>query len=203
MKWLKRTGAGLGILVLMMGLFVGIQHFSGNFHEVIPGQFYRSGQLSAAALGDEVRRYGIKTVINLRGSSHSQWYTDEVAEATRLGVKHIDFKMSATRLLPLDRVKTLIALMRDAPKPLLIHCQGGSDRSGLASVIYMNRIAGQSEDRAELQLSPLFGHFGIPYISGTYEMDKTWENVEVAYGIEGSNIASLQDTLRNSQKIVH
>jgi protein tyrosine/serine phosphatase len=185
MKWVKRTGAGLGVLLFMMGLYVGIQYLTGNFHEVIAGQFYRSGQLSAATLGDEVRRYGIKTVINLRGSSSRQWYTDEVAESTRLGIKHIDFKMSATRLLPLDRVKTLIALMRDAPKPLLIHCQGGSDRSGLAAAIYMNLIAGQNEDLAELQLSPLFGHFGIPYVTGTYEMDKTWENLEVAYHIEG------------------
>ncbi len=185
MKWLKRAGAGMGIAVLMMGLYVGVLHLTGNFHEVIAGQFYRSGQLSAAALSEEVRRYGIKTVINLRGSSPRQWYTDEVAEAKQLGITHIDFKMSARKQLTLDKVKTLIALMRDAPKPLLIHCQGGADRSGLAAVIYMNQIAGQNEDLAELQLSPLFGHFGIPYVTGAYEMDRTWENLEVAYGIEG------------------
>jgi protein tyrosine/serine phosphatase len=185
MKWLKRMLAGIGMLMAAMGLYVGYLHLSGNFHEVIAGQFYRSGQLSAATLGQEVQKYGIRTVINLRGHSSRQWYRDEVAEASRLGISHIDFKMSAGRELTLDQAKTLLALMRNAPKPLLVHCDGGADRSGLASVIYTNQIAGENEDRAELQLSPLFGHFGIPYLTRSYKMDKTWENLELAFGIEG------------------
>ena len=191
-------------VVALIGCFYAYLVETTNFHPVIAGELYRSSQPSASTIALLQKKYGIKTIINLRGdNSGHRWYDAEIAQAKVLDINHIDFRMSSRHELTQAQAAQLVQLMRDAPKPLLIHCQGGSDRSGLASVIYMNRIAGQSEDRAELQLSPLFGHFGIPYLSGTYEMDKTWENVEVAYGIEGSNIASLQDTPRNSQKIVH
>jgi protein tyrosine/serine phosphatase len=107
-----------------------------------------------------------------------------VAATTRLGIRHIDFKMSASKQLPLEKVEMLIALMREAPKPLLVHCQGGADRTGLASLLYTSLIAGVNEDLAEWQLSPLFGHFGIPYLTGSYQMDETWKKFEIATRID-------------------
>jgi protein tyrosine/serine phosphatase len=188
MAWFKRLGVSLVIMVLAIGVFTGAQYLSGNVHEVVPGQFYRSGQLSGDGFATVIQRYGIKTVINLRGPSQRQWYRDEVATAERLGVRHVNFKMSALVRLDSTRARALITLLRDAPKPLLVHCEGGADRSGLVSVIYAQQIAGIQEDIAELQLSPLFGHFGIPGVTGSYAMDQSWEDFEDANEIEEAGL---------------
>ncbi|WP_219928901.1 tyrosine-protein phosphatase [Palleronia abyssalis] len=56
-------------------------------------------------------------------------------------------------------------VIRDAPKPLLIHCRGGADRTGLTCALYVAGIDGRGEDAAEAQLSISYGHIGIPWVS--------------------------------------
>jgi protein tyrosine/serine phosphatase len=164
------------------GAYLGVEHLSGNFHEVDPGQLYRSGQLTAEQLRDYTKRFGIRSIVNLRGrSDKAAWYRDEVAEAKALSLTHVDFKMSASKELSLARADELEKILRDVPKPVLIHCQAGSDRSGLASAIFMNRLRGIDLEKAEGQISLYYGHFGIPYISRAYPMDETWEKLEDVY----------------------
>lgn len=158
------------------GAYAGYLQVSGNFHTVIEGQLYRSAQPSAGDLASYVREHGIRTVINLRGSHPElDWYADEVAMSKGLGLTHIDFGMTSSKMLSADRAAELVAIMRAAPRPILIHCQAGADRSGLASALYMEKVAGQDEDRAERQLSFFYGHVGIPILSRAYAMDESWE----------------------------
>lgn len=160
-------------------LYIGVLQISGNFHEVIAGQLYRSSQLSRTQLENYVKTNGIKTIINLRGRNDaSEWYRDELATAEQLGVQHVDFGMSARKEMTPGRVAQLIQIMRDAPKPILIHCKSGADRTGLASAIYVSRVAGLDEQTAQNQLSIRFGHLGIPYLSSAYAMDRSWEVIE-------------------------
>jgi protein tyrosine/serine phosphatase len=185
LKWLKRLGKGLALVLVLFGLYVVYLKMSGNFHEVIAGELYRSAQPTSARLDSYVAQYKIRTVINLRGADlNTDWYREEMAASSRLGLNHIDFKMSASQELSIGEVRQLITIMRDAPKPLLIHCKDGADRTGLASVIYTQQIAGYNEELAELQLSPYYGHVGIPLLSPTFAMDVTWEKIEKAFGIE-------------------
>lgn len=158
---LKNRIFQLGITVgAALALYIGGLHLNDNFHEVIPDKLYRSGQLEPGELTEVAQKYGIKSVLNLRGdNTGSDWYDNEVAEANASGVKHLDFRMSAKRGLTLEQTTALIAVMRDAPKPLLIHCQGGSDRSGLASALYMSAIDQSQESDADSQLSLAYGHF--------------------------------------------
>ncbi|WP_426238614.1 dual specificity protein phosphatase family protein [Pararhizobium sp. DWP1-1-3] len=169
-----------------LGTYLFAIQATGNFAEVVPGALYRSNQPTALNVADYAQRYGIKTIVNLRGSGQgAAWYKDEVAAARSLGIKHIDFRMSATQALTIEETNTLVTLLRDAPKPILIHCKSGADRTGLASVLYLNRIAGADEDTAERQLSIRFGHFSIPFLSPTYAMDANWEKLENLYGLSG------------------
>ncbi|MBN7804992.1 tyrosine-protein phosphatase [Agrobacterium rosae] len=175
---------------LIFLIYFGVLQLSGNFREVIAGQLYRSSQLTGKQLADYVQANGIKTIINLRGENgKSAWYRNETATAEKLGVQHVDFGMSAYKELNLGRVAQLIQIMRDAPKPILLHCKSGADRTGLAAAIYVNRVAGMDEDTAERQLSIRFGHLGIPYLSSAYAMDRTWEDIESAKTI--GNMVSL------------
>ncbi|CUX11577.1 Protein tyrosine/serine phosphatase [Agrobacterium genomosp. 13 str. CFBP 6927] len=170
---------GMGIAVLATGGYLYAIQLLGNFHEVLAGQLYRSNQPSVEELVRYTKENGIRTVINLRGPNESKaWYQDEIRTARELGLNHIDFGMSASRELNMNEVNQLVAIMRDAPKPILIHCKAGADRTGLATALYLSRIALLGEKEAESQLSIRYGHVGIPYLSATYAMDRTWENVE-------------------------
>lgn len=177
--------AALVCMAAMLGLgaWIGYLYVSGNFHEVVPGKFYRSAQLSPEALGRYIDRYGIKTVINLRGENlSSDWYNREVEAVRAHNATFVNFRMSAKRALDSQQSEALIATMRDAETPILVHCQGGADRSGLASVMYLQQIAGVDEEAAEWQLSPLYGHINLPFMK-SYAMDDTWEAFEKYIGL--------------------
>lgn len=180
----RRVAAAVGILVLGSGFYLGGLQVSGNFHEVKAGEFYRSAQPSADALSRYINRHGIRTVINLRGASPGRaWYDDEIRVSAQKGVEHIDFPMSDRTILTPKRSMELLALMRDAPKPILIHCKAGADRTGLASVMYLQQLGGIDEETAEWQLSPLYGHVALPGI-GPYAMDTSWEDFEKVLGLD-------------------
>lgn len=178
-RWTIAIGLIVLVPVLAIAFFLSTLQLFGNFHEIIPGEYYRSAQPTPAKLDRYVRKYGIKTVLNLRGlNTKYQWYRDEVAEAGKLGVKFVDFKMSARRELTDAQVEQLIEILRDVPKPILVHCKSGSDRTGLISAIYLYKIAGRNESEAEKQISFRYGHIGIPYVSEAFAMDRNWERLE-------------------------
>ena len=187
-KWLRNGATAISITVLGLGGYLGFLQLSGNFHTVIAGELYRSAQPTTSQLERYARDYGIRTIVNLRGASrNATWYSDEISTARRLGIKHIDFSMAASKGLTAAQADQLVALLKDAPKPILIHCQAGADRTGLVSVIYSQRIAGIPTEKAERQLSLYFGHVGLPHVSNTYAMDRTWEMLERHYGLSGED----------------
>lgn len=166
--------------------YLGLQYLGGNFHTVVAGELYRSGQPTPGRLRHYVREAGIRTVINLRGrNAGTAWYDAEIAESARLGVTHVDFAMSASRQLSGLQADALVQLLRNAEKPILIHCEGGADRSGLAAALYLAAITKVSEAQAESQMSLRFGHFSLPFLR-SYAMDDTFENLEASLGYSKS-----------------
>lgn len=179
-------GFGALFVALAVAAYCLFLFQTGNFHTVFPGELYRSAQLSSNDLETLHRRYGFKTILNLRGAHKgSAWYDAEVSKAAALGIAHMDFPMSPVKTLPDDRAKNLIALLEKAPKPILIHCKSGADRTGLASAFYIAAVKKGSEDTAEAQLSIAYGHFSLPFL-GEYDMDQTFENLEPYLGFSGS-----------------
>lgn len=163
--------------------YVGFLMVTNNFHVVVPGELYRSAQPNAAEIADYKAKYGLKTIINLRGAnSHQRWYQDELAASARAGITHIDFGMSARQLQPREKIARLVAILNSAQKPILIHCQSGADRTGLASAIYLAAIEKKDENTAEAQLSIRYGHVAIPVLSQAYPMDQSFEDVEGMLG---------------------
>jgi protein tyrosine/serine phosphatase len=175
----------LGTTVL--AVYAGMLQLSGNFHTVIASQIYRSAQPSAADIGHYRAKFGIRTIVNLRGPKTGRsWYDEEVWAARRLGITHVDFRMSSSNELSQERAAELIQILRSADKPILIHCRSGADRTSLAAALYVAGIAHQGEDVAEEQISIRYGHFGIPLLSSTYAIDRSWESLEHWLGFNGS-----------------
>lgn len=183
-RWVIGIACLIVVPAAAIVFFLSTLQLFGNFDEVIAGEYYRAAQPTPDRLARYVRKYGIRTVVNLRGlNTKYQWYRDEVAEAKKLGINFIDFKMSARRELTDAQVDHLITLLRDAPKPILVHCKSGSDRTGLVSAIYVYTVAGRSEAVAERQISFRYGHIGIPYLSEAFAMDRNWERLEKRLGL--------------------
>ena len=173
-------------VTLGAGGYLGALQLTGNFHEVIPGVYYRSAQLSGSQFDSYLKRYGIKTVINLRGPHPGEdWYDAEVAAARSNDALHIDLALSARHDLTEDQSKQLLAILKDAAQPVLVHCQGGADRTGLASVMYLQQVAGVPEEKAERQLSVVYGHIGLPFLR-VYAMDRSWGRFEKEIGLQNS-----------------
>lgn len=110
---------------------------SKNFETVFPGQFYRSAQLTPAELQEVIEKYGIKTVISLRGGpEHTQWFQDQ---KNLLESKNVAFEIvwwTAEHFPPKEELVKYVDLLKTAQYPILVHCRVGSDRTGLATAIY-------------------------------------------------------------------
>src|SRR6516165_5506360 len=86
-------------LVLALGLHTGYVLLGSNFHTVLPGQVYRSAQLSAQALERLIRDKHVRTVVNLRGCCDPEWwYLEESRVTHRHNVSQEDLGFSAGRL---------------------------------------------------------------------------------------------------------
>ncbi len=144
----------IGTSGLSSGAYAAYLQLSGSFHSVIAGQLYRSAQPTADQLASYVRANGIKTDINLRGyHPGEEWYDREVATAKDLRIEHIDFGMSASKMISPQRAAEIVSLMASASMPVLLHCQSGADRSGLVAALCVKEVAGWDDDKAQGQLS--------------------------------------------------
>ena len=82
--------------------------------------------------------------------------------------------------------RALYELLAKVEKPVLIHCNWGADRTGLASALYLAAISKAGEEKAEGQLSLRYGHFSVPVLSQAFAMDETFESLEEWLGYFGS-----------------
>jgi len=133
-----------------------------NLHTVLPGRVYRSAQPSTTQLERIVGAYGVRTLINLRGDCDGDtWYHHEKLTAARLGVRFIDVGLWASLPPDRDEMRRFVKALDEVEYPVLIHCQQGGDRTGLASalVLLLQTEAGLNEARGQLSLR--FGHY--PY----------------------------------------
>ncbi len=175
---IKRLVLGLLGVIAFITAYILLMIQNGNLHEVIPGELYRSAQPFGTDIADYQAQHGIKTVINLRGEHvGDDWYDAEIAAAKSAKITHIDFPMAAKRELTTEDSMKLVEIMRRAPKPLLIHCKSGSDRTGLASALYLAEISKKDKATAARQLSLRYGHLSF-YVNGTFAMDRTFERVQ-------------------------
>lgn len=186
-----RRGLALRGAMLAAAAVLGVAGWFGglaygpNLHEVVPGDYYRSAQLSPDELTRVIRAEGIRTVVNLRGSQDkASWYAAEARAAQAAGATLQDFRMSSRQSLSEADADRLVALLRAAPKPVLVHCEGGADRTGLASALYLLAIRGEPADRAGGQLSVRYGHVGARALSGAWPMDESWQRLAPRYAAD-------------------
>ncbi len=129
-----------------------------NMAEVIPGKLYRCNHPTPGRLARAARRFGLRTLINLRGQR--QCGSDQMSRdaASRLGLDHIDMAFESRGAPHRERILRFHGIYTSMRTPALMHCKSGADRAGLASALAV-MFEGGDTIAAMRQLSWRFGHF--------------------------------------------
>jgi len=159
-----------------------------NFGEVVPGKIYRSAQIHTGDLEELVSKYGIKTIICLRGEEDSQVF--KLAKKLRVNV--VGIRLSAREPPATQEMALIMKILSgkaDYPAdynftakqvwlknpnegiegPYLIHCQMGADRTGYIIAVYRVCFEGVSTEAARLEMLR-YNHLPIRY-------PQLWENL--------------------------
>jgi protein tyrosine/serine phosphatase len=134
---------------------------------VIPGRLYRSNHPTPGRLAHAARRYGLRTVINLRGEKATGSTTLSVAAARRLGLDHVFMAFESRGAPHRDRILRFHDIYRTMRTPALMHCKSGADRVALAAGLAI-LFEGGSTAAALSQFSWRYLHFSR---SGTGILD--------------------------------
>lgn len=112
-----------------------------NLFRISP-DLYRSEQPTPAQIPD-LKKFGLKSVLSLRH------YHADPHEFERAGIATFEHRMDAGKVSTADLIAVL-KLIRSAPKPVLLHCWHGSDRTGFVvagyRMVFMNWTADQAID---------------------------------------------------------
>lgn len=187
------AGAVIGVLVLA---FLLIRVGGNNVHSNARHGFVRSAELSGPALENVIRTEGVRSVLRLVGTDERNIdrYEEEVAVCQRMGVRHFTTKMAATRLPYRSELRELFEAMNaiaadPALQPVLIHCNAGSDRTGLVSAIWLHDYRGVPLAQAREQLA--FTRFMHVDALGPASMGKFLDMYE-AFGQSNARISIQQ-----------
>ena len=114
-----------------------------NFHWIEPGKAARSSQAYAGFLVPFLRGRGIRALVNLRGPNpHWRWWRNEKRNTERIGVEHRDVMLSSKRLPTRKMLLALLDAFDTLPRPVLLKCSGGQDRTSFAAALYIVHTKG-------------------------------------------------------------
>lgn len=125
----------------------------------LAGGLYRVNQPSPNRLALYVRKYGIKTVINLRGANEQLgWYRLEEEACRSLGLILINVQVYSRGLVNAARLAELRHIIRSIELPAVVHCKSGADRAGFFSVLYRHYRLGEPIEHSLSELGLFYGH---------------------------------------------
>ena len=136
-----------------------INLFWNNLHKV-DENVYRSAQMLPWRLEKVIKKYNIKTIINLRGKKN-YLYEKEKEICEKLGVEYIEFPISSRTLPTISEFKKLKELLLNSKKPILFHCKAGADRSGFVAVFYRILKGEDAKSAIQKELKLRYGYIAL------------------------------------------
>jgi protein tyrosine/serine phosphatase len=126
-----------------------------NFHWVVPGEAARAMQAWAGRLVPFLNRRGIRALVNLRGRNDDlSWWQKETAATGAAGIAHLDAMLDSRKLPTREMLVRLIECFDTAPRPFLLKCSGGQDRTSFAAALYLiHRSGWPAMEQAQAQFA--------------------------------------------------
>lgn len=121
------------------------------------------------------RDLGVRSVLSLRGDRATAPTLVEREACNALGLELRFVRLWTTRLVEGDVLLDLVAKLRDMPKPMLVHCKSGADRTGLAVTLYRHVIRGEPIAEARTSLHWAFGHLPLGKAGVVHRMLDAYE----------------------------
>ncbi len=172
------------VIVIPIGGYFGVKEIQDenpllNLEVVVPGKLIRSGQPAAEDIDDIDREYGINTILCLN-RREKEWVR-EYAKAE--GIKVLGMEMSADDPPTDDQLRLFFDMLsgdtvdltsygdavvkwsKSEPlqlqfeQPILVHCIGGSDRTGVMVALYRITYQGWTKEQAKKEMMM---HMHIP-----------------------------------------
>ncbi len=104
-----------------------------NFH-IVDGGVWRSSQPNSESI-TRMKRHGLKTILNLRGDKKTDNWEGKLADS--LGLNYFSRPIDSREKQDLNYLKEILSIVEDTTnQPVLIHCLGGKDRTGLITGMY-------------------------------------------------------------------
>ena len=147
----------IAVVVLLVALGAIFYHkrveehlFPKNFGVVVPGEVYRSGELSERMLRRVIEEQGIRTVVDFgawgEGASED---LREQAVADELNVQRYVMRLQGDAHGDPNHYVAALKIMTNPEKqPVLVHCAAGAQRTGAAIVLYRRVVDGWPYERA-------------------------------------------------------
>jgi protein tyrosine/serine phosphatase len=129
-----------------------------NFSIVQEGKLYRSGQPTKLQLERWIRKYHFRTIIVLKPTLRRH----EVEIAERHGVTLHHIPLGTNQGPSEEQWQRILALLTNEQNfPLLFHCHGGADKTGIITAMYRVEIQHWPLSKAMLEMDL---HYHIPFI---------------------------------------
>ncbi len=111
---------------------------------------YRGAQPTREGF-EELRKMGVKTVINLRSNhSDAKWLPE--------GMREIRIPMTVWKADTRQILQFLDTATDPRNQPVFVHCQEGVDRTGLMCVVYRSVTGGWGKDQAVEEMKQIGAH---------------------------------------------
>ncbi|HEY7890311.1 MAG TPA: tyrosine-protein phosphatase [Steroidobacteraceae bacterium] len=163
--WIKARCVLLGMLILLLSGCVYMSRYTvpgacrddlgspiRNFCVITPGMLWR-GEAPTRADAQWLVAHGVRTIISLqldvRHSFESAHLDPGVVDSvTYFRVRDFPATQVLTHRHLDDHVAEVLAIIEKAPKPALISCRAGVDRTGVIAAAYRMLVDGRSPEEA-------------------------------------------------------
>jgi protein tyrosine/serine phosphatase len=150
----------VGIVLIGVGKYVYDMNINHNFETITQGKVYKSGVIPPNELADYVKKYNIKSIIDLRfpgtGDDVNNPEVPEELTAEKEAVakiKGVNYFNNGSDQVPAQKnLDKFFSIMDNQDNyPVLIHCYHGVGRAEMYSAIY--RIEYENMDRDQARTS--------------------------------------------------
>ena len=116
-------------------------------------------------------KHGLKTIINLRGSEENHLWESRICDS--LGIQYFHISLDGREIPDTADLNKILRIIENTQnQPIMYHCLGGKDRTGIVTAIYhlKNSDVGFEEVHKEMLMYG-YNEEEFPHLT---EFAKTW-----------------------------